>query len=83
MTARWKPITTRFASVGARSNGTYPLLILSFKLPSALLAGNTLWVVKPAPTTPLATCASQKIKDIACEERYPTSSPTPTISAAR
>ena len=32
----------------------YPLLILSFKLPSALIAGNTL-VVKPAPTTPLST----------------------------
>jgi len=38
--------------VGAIIPWNYPLLILSFKLPSALLAGNTL-VVKPAPTTPL------------------------------
>jgi acyl-CoA reductase-like NAD-dependent aldehyde dehydrogenase len=40
--------------VGAIIPWNYPLLILSFKLPLALLAGNTL-VVKPAPTTPLAT----------------------------
>ena len=38
--------------IGAIIPWNYPLLILSFKLPSALLAGNTL-VVKPAPTTPL------------------------------
>ena len=40
--------------VGAIIPWNYPLLILAFKLPPALLAGNTL-VVKPAPTTPLAT----------------------------
>ena len=40
--------------VGAIIPWNYPLLILAFKLPSALLAGNTL-VVKPAPTTPLAS----------------------------
>src|SRR5258708_39968214 len=40
--------------VGAIIPWNYPLLILSFKLPSALPAGNTL-VVKPAPTTPLST----------------------------
>ncbi len=40
--------------VGAIIPWNYPLLILSFKLPLALLAGNTL-VVKPAPTTPLST----------------------------
>jgi acyl-CoA reductase-like NAD-dependent aldehyde dehydrogenase len=40
--------------VGCIIPWNYPLLILGFKLPSALLAGNTL-VVKPAPTTPLAT----------------------------
>ena len=40
--------------VGAIIPWNYPLLILGFKLPPALLAGNTL-VVKPAPTTPLAT----------------------------
>lgn len=32
----------------------FPLLTVAFKLPPALLAGNTV-VVKPAPTTPLAT----------------------------
>ena len=47
-------IAARSASIGAIIPWNYPLLILSFKLPSALLAGNTL-VVKPAPTTPLAT----------------------------
>lgn len=32
----------------------FPVLIIAFKLPFALLAGNTL-VIKPAPTTPLTT----------------------------
>lgn len=32
----------------------YPIALLAFKLPFALLAGNTV-VVKPAPTTPLTT----------------------------
>lgn len=50
--------------VGAIIPWNYPLLILSFKLPSALLAGNTL-VVKPAPTTPLATLRfAELIKDV-------------------
>ena len=50
--------------VGAIIPWNYPLLILSFKLPSALLAGNTL-VVKPAPTTPLATLKfAELVKDI-------------------
>src|ERR1700748_1526008 len=50
--------------VGAIIPWNYPLLILSFKLPSALLAGNTL-VVKPAPTTPLSTLLFAKlVKDI-------------------
>lgn len=50
--------------VGAIIPWNYPLLILSFKLPSALLAGNTL-VVKPAPTTPLATLRfAELVKDI-------------------
>jgi acyl-CoA reductase-like NAD-dependent aldehyde dehydrogenase len=40
--------------IGAIVPWNYPLLILAFKLPPALLAGNTL-VVKPAPTTPLAS----------------------------
>src|SRR6202142_1106416 len=50
--------------VGAIIPWNYPLLILSFKLPSALLAGNTL-IVKPAPTTPLATLRfAELIKDV-------------------
>jgi acyl-CoA reductase-like NAD-dependent aldehyde dehydrogenase len=40
--------------VGAIVPWNYPLILLAFKMPPALLAGNTL-VVKPAPTTPLAT----------------------------
>jgi acyl-CoA reductase-like NAD-dependent aldehyde dehydrogenase len=40
--------------VGAIIPWNYPLLLLAFKLPAALLAGNTI-VVKPSPTTPLAT----------------------------
>src|SRR5216683_3289525 len=50
--------------VGAIIPWNYPLLILSFKLPSALLAGNTL-VVKPAPTTPLSTLKfAELVKDV-------------------
>jgi acyl-CoA reductase-like NAD-dependent aldehyde dehydrogenase len=40
--------------VGAIIPWNFPLLLLAFKLPPALLAGNTL-IVKPAPTTPLST----------------------------
>ena len=32
----------------------FPLILMAFKLPPALIAGNTL-IVKPAPTTPLTT----------------------------
>ncbi|WP_316197631.1 aldehyde dehydrogenase family protein [Bradyrhizobium sp. SZCCHNS2002] len=50
--------------VGAIIPWNYSLLILSFKLPSALLAGNTL-VVKPAPTTPLSTLRfAELVKDV-------------------
>jgi acyl-CoA reductase-like NAD-dependent aldehyde dehydrogenase len=50
--------------VGAIIPWNYPLLILGFKLPPALLAGNTL-VVKPAPTTPLSTLRfAELVKDI-------------------
>jgi acyl-CoA reductase-like NAD-dependent aldehyde dehydrogenase len=50
--------------IGAIIPWNYPLLILSFKLPSALLAGNTL-VVKPAPTTPLSTLRfAELVKDV-------------------
>lgn len=40
--------------VGAIIPWNFPVLIVAFKLPFALLAGNTL-VLKPAPTTPLST----------------------------
>lgn len=40
--------------VGAIIPWNFPILIVAFKAPLALLAGNTL-VIKPAPTTPLAT----------------------------
>jgi acyl-CoA reductase-like NAD-dependent aldehyde dehydrogenase len=40
--------------VGAIIPWNFPLMIVGFKLPPALLAGNTV-VLKPAPTTPLAT----------------------------
>jgi acyl-CoA reductase-like NAD-dependent aldehyde dehydrogenase len=40
--------------VGAIIPWNFPLLLLAFKMPPALLAGNTL-VIKPAPTTPLST----------------------------
>ena len=39
--------------IGAIIPWNYPLMIIGFKLPSALLAGNTV-VLKPAPTTPLS-----------------------------
>jgi acyl-CoA reductase-like NAD-dependent aldehyde dehydrogenase len=40
--------------VGAIIPWNFPILILAFKLPPALLVGNTI-VIKPAPTTPLTT----------------------------
>ena len=40
--------------VGAIIPWNFPVLIIGFKLPLALLAGNTM-VIKPAPTTPLTT----------------------------
>ena len=40
--------------VGAIIPWNFPLLLLAFKMPPALLAGNTL-VIKPAPTTRLST----------------------------
>ncbi|NCF44577.1 MAG: aldehyde dehydrogenase family protein [Proteobacteria bacterium] len=42
----------------------FPLILMAFKLPPALIAGNTL-VIKPAPTTPLSTLRiGELIKDI-------------------
>ena len=50
--------------VGAIIPWNYPLLLLAFKLPPALLAGNTV-VVKPAPTTPLSSLQfAALIKDL-------------------
>ena len=40
--------------VGAIIPWNFPVLIVAFKMPLALLAGNTM-VIKPAPTTPLTT----------------------------
>ena len=40
--------------IGAIVPWNYPLILMAFKLPAALLAGNTV-VLKPAATTPLAT----------------------------
>lgn len=40
--------------VGAIVPWNFPLVLMALKLPAALLAGNTV-VLKPAPTTPLAT----------------------------
>ena len=49
--------------VGAILPWNFPLLLLGFKLPAALIAGNTV-VVKPAPTTPIATLRlGELIKD--------------------
>jgi acyl-CoA reductase-like NAD-dependent aldehyde dehydrogenase len=42
----------------------FPLILMAFKLPPALIAGNTL-IVKPAPTTPLSTLRlGELIRDI-------------------
>ena len=51
--------------VGAIVPWNFPLILMSFKLPPALIAGNTI-VIKPAPTTPLSTLRiAELIKDIA------------------
>lgn len=51
--------------VGAIVPWNFPIILLAFKLPPALLAGNTL-VLKPAPTTPLATLKiAELIADLA------------------
>lgn len=51
--------------VGAIVPWNFPLVLMAFKLPPALIAGNTI-VIKPAPTTPLSTLRiAELIKDIA------------------
>ena len=50
--------------IGAIVPWNFPLLLMAFKLPPALIAGNTL-VIKPAPTTPLSTLRlAELISDI-------------------
>ena len=50
--------------IGAIVPWNFPLILMAFKVPPALLAGNTI-VLKPAPTTPLATLKlAELIKDV-------------------
>mgnify|MGYP003645099939 FL=1 len=50
--------------IGAIVPWNFPMILMSFKLPPALLAGNTV-VLKPAPTTPLTSLKlGELIKDI-------------------
>lgn len=50
--------------IGAIIPWNFPIILLAFKLPPALLAGNTI-VIKPAPTTPLTTLRlGELIKDV-------------------
>lgn len=49
-----KLIRSPLGVVAAIVPWNFPIALLAFKLPSALLAGNTI-VIKPAPTTPLTT----------------------------
>ena len=56
---------TPLGVVGAIVPWNFPLILLAFKLPPALIAGNTI-VIKPAPTTPLSTLRiAELIKDVA------------------
>lgn len=52
--------------VAAITPWNFPLLIVAFKLPPALLVGNTM-VLKPAPTTPLTSLILGEI----CNEVFP------------
>lgn len=50
--------------IGAIIPWNFPMILMAFKVPPALLAGNTI-VVKPAPTTPLSTLRfGELVKDI-------------------
>ncbi len=50
--------------IGAIVPWNFPLILMAFKVPAALLAGNTI-VLKPAPTTPLSTLKiAELIKDV-------------------
>ncbi len=51
--------------VGAIVPWNFPLILMAFKVPAALLAGNTV-ILKPAATTPLATLRiAELVKDLA------------------
>ncbi len=51
--------------VGCIVPWNFPVMLMAFKVPAALLAGNTV-IVKPAATTPLATLkVAELIKDLA------------------
>jgi acyl-CoA reductase-like NAD-dependent aldehyde dehydrogenase len=51
--------------VGAIVPWNFPLILMAFKLPPALIAGNTL-IIKPATTTPLSTLRiAELIQDVA------------------
>jgi acyl-CoA reductase-like NAD-dependent aldehyde dehydrogenase len=51
--------------VGCIIPWNFPVMLMAFKVPAALLAGNTV-IVKPAATTPLATLkVAELIKDLA------------------
>jgi acyl-CoA reductase-like NAD-dependent aldehyde dehydrogenase len=52
--------------VGCIIPWNFPVLIIAFKIPMALLAGNTI-VIKPAPTTPLTTLRLGEL----CAEIFP------------
>ena len=52
--------------VGCIIPWNFPVLIVAFKAPAALIAGNTL-VIKPAPTTPLTTLRIGEL----CAEIFP------------
>ncbi|MGB5949676.1 MAG: aldehyde dehydrogenase family protein [Parvibaculum sp.] len=50
--------------IGAIVPWNFPLILMAFKVPPALLAGNTI-VIKPAPTTPLTTLKlGELIRDV-------------------
>jgi acyl-CoA reductase-like NAD-dependent aldehyde dehydrogenase len=50
--------------IGAIVPWNFPMILMAFKVPAALLAGNTM-VLKPAPTTPLSTLRlAALIKDV-------------------
>ena len=51
--------------IGAIVPWNFPLILMAFKVPAALLAGNTI-VLKPAATTPLSTLKiAELVKDLA------------------